>query len=331
MKILVTGCAGLIGSNFCKWVGPDVDVVGVDDLSGGVTVPENITFVQANLTDPSDQRRIAEHFPVDYVFHFAAYAAEGLSPFIRQYNYINNVVATAFLVSESIKHNVKRFVFTSSMAVYGSQPAPFDESLVPCPIDPYGIAKYACELDLKVASEQHGLSFCILRPHNVYGPGQNIWDPYRNVLGIWMYQSLSKKPMTLYGDGTQKRAFSYVDDILPSIWKAAFEPRAHCEIINLGGMKETELNEAIDVIEHVTGHSDRIHLEARHEVREAWSTYEKSVDILGYKETVSLKEGVTRMWDWVLKQTHRSRKMWQNYELETGLYSFWRVKKDEPE
>ena len=326
MKVLVTGCAGLIGSNFCRWLGPDVDIIGVDDLSGGVSVPSNVTFVRANLTDPDDQKRVSEHFPVDYVFHFAAYAAEGLSPFIRQYNYMNNTVATAFLVSESIKHDVKRFVFTSSMAVYGSQPAPFDESMDPRPFDSYGVAKYACELDLKVASEQHGLSYCILRPHNVYGPGQNIWDPYRNVLGIWMHQALNKAPMTVYGDGTQKRAFSYVDDILPCIWQAAVKPEAHCEIINVGGIKETELNEATEILGLITGHKECVHLEARHEVKNAWSTYQKSIDILGYNETVGLEDGLKRMWEWVLTQPERSQKFWTTYELEKGLYSFWKLK-----
>jgi UDP-glucose 4-epimerase len=326
MKVLVTGCAGLIGSNFCRWLGSDVDIIGVDDLSGGVSVPDNVTFIRANLTDPSDQIRVSEQFPFDYVFHFAAYAAEGLSPFIRQHNYMNNTVATAFLVSESIKHSVKRFVFTSSMAVYGSQPAPFEETMNPTPIDPYGVAKYACEMDLKIAYDQHGLSYCILRPHNVYGPGQNIWDPYRNVLGIWMYQTLTKTPMTIYGDGKQKRAFSYVDDILPCIWQAAVNPEAHCEIINVGGIQETELNEAIKCLGHITEHTDHIHLEARHEAKNAWSTYQKSIDIIGYKETIGLTEGLTRMWNWVKEQPERTRKFWKVYELETGLYSFWNIK-----
>jgi UDP-glucose 4-epimerase len=328
MRILVTGCAGLIGSNFCTWLEDRAEIIGVDDLSGGVAVPPNVTFVRANLTDPDDQHRVAAHFPVDYVFHFAAYAAEGLSPFIRQYNYKNNLVSTSFLVSESIRHKVKRFVFTSSMAVYGASPPPFDESTSPAPVDPYGIAKYACELDLKVAHEQHGLSYCILRPHNVYGPGQNIWDPYRNVLGIWMFQALHGKPMTVYGDGTQTRAFSYVDDMLPCLWRAATDPRAHCETINIGGAKETALNEATQILARVTGHTDVVHLEGRHEVKNAWCTVQKSIDILGYVESVGLEEGLRRMWAWVQKQPPKNQVFWNEYELETGLYSFWKLKKD---
>lgn len=332
MRILVTGCAGLIGSALCRWLPSTIDIVGVDDLSGGFldNVPAHVVFVQANLTNINDQKRIATFFPFDYVFHCAAYAAEGLSPFIRQYNYMNNTVATAFLVSESIRHGVKRFVFTSSMAVYGAQSVPFDETFRPEPVDPYGIAKYACELDLKVAYEQHGLSYCIIRPHNVYGPGQNIWDPYRNVLGIWMLQILEGKPPTIYGDGKQTRAFSYVDDVVPCLWRAAVDPFAHCQTINVGGIHSIELNDALDLVIQVTGApKNKVHLETRHEVRHAWSTHKKSIEVLGYSESVTLRQGLERMWSWVLKQPPRAQKFWSEYELDTGIYSFWKLKKSD--
>lgn len=327
MKVLVTGCAGLIGSNFCKWLPSEVDVIGVDDLSGGYIehVPTRVTFVKADLSDPRDQPLVEAHFPVDYVFHFAAYAAEGLSPFIRQFNYRNNTVATAFLINMAIKHGARRFVFTSSMAVYGEQEPPFCETQVPRPIDSYGIAKYACEMDLRVAWEQHGLEYCIVRPHNVYGPGQNIWDPYRNVLGIWMYQALKGLPMTIYGDGTQCRAFSYIDDIMAPLFKAATDPRAKNEIINLGGKQETRLLDACHLVGLVTKHTEHVHLETRHEVKMAWSTYQKSVELLDYEETVPLMEGLRRMWAWLATQPDRERKHWAAYELEKGIYSFWKT------
>jgi len=327
MKVLVTGCAGLIGSNFCKWLPSDIEVVGIDDLSGGYEnhVPERVKFIKADLTNPEDQKIIETCFPVDYVFHFAAYAAEGLSPFIRQFNYKNNTVATAFLINMAIKHGVRRFVFTSSMAVYGEQDPPFNETQVPNPIDSYGIAKYACELDLRVAWEQHHLEYCIIRPHNVYGPGQNIWDPYRNVLGIWMYQALKGLPMTIYGDGTQCRAFSYIDDIMEPLFKAATDSRAKNAIINLGGKKEIPLSDACELVAKVTGHTARVNLESRHEVRLAWSTWQKSVDVLDYDEKVPLEEGLRRMWKWVLEQPDRERKTWKEYEIDKGIYSFWKL------
>jgi len=326
MKVLITGCAGLIGGNFCKWLDPSIEIIGVDDLSGGYreNVPERVTFVHADLTNEADQKIIESHFPVDYVFHFAAYAAEGLSPFIRQFNYKNNTLATAFLVNMAIKYGTKRFVFTSSMAVYGDQEVPFREEQVPRPIDSYGVAKYACEMDLQIAAAQHGLEYCIIRPHNVYGPGQNIWDPYRNVLGIWMWQASSGLPMTIYGDGLQCRAFSYIDDIMSPLFKAATESAAKNEIINLGGKHETALNDACELVAQVTGWNERTHLEERHEVKLAWSTYKKSVDILDYQENVPLKEGLKLMWNWIATQPRRERKAWDSYELDKGIYSFWK-------
>jgi UDP-glucose 4-epimerase len=327
MRILVTGCAGLIGANFCKWVDESVEIFGVDDLSGGYieNVPSKVHFIKADLTDKDDQQKIEDVFPVDYVFHFAAYAAEGLSPFIRQYNYRNNVLSTVFLVGLSIKHRVKRFIFTSSMAVYGDGGAPFSEDLLPCPIDSYGIAKYSCEMDIKVAWEQHGLEYCIIRPHNVYGPMQNIWDPYRNVLGIWMFKSLNNAPITIYGDGEQKRAFSYIEDVLPCIWEAAVRPAAKNQIVNLGGIHEISLNEASKIMKKITKNDDVIYMESRHEVKNAWSTYQKSIDILGYKENTDLVTGLGAMWEWARLQPSRPRKMWEKYELDIGIYSFWRL------
>lgn len=327
MKILVTGCAGLLGSNFCDWLPDHVEIIGVDDLSGGYieNIPEKVKFIKADLVNPDDQKKIEEIFPVDYIFHFAAYAAEGLSPFIRQYNYKNNTIATTFLITQAIKYGVKRFIFTSSMAVYGAGNPPFDENDRPSPIDSYGIAKYSCEMDLDVAWKQHGLEYCIIRPHNVYGPKQNIWDPYRNVLGIWLYKSLKGDPISIYGSGEQKRAFSYISDILPCIYRAATDTLAKNEIINLGGIHEISLNDAQKLVTKITGNDKVVHFEERHEVKLAWSTYQKSIDILGYKQVTSLEDGIQKMWDWALKQPDRKRKFWDNYELEKGIYSFWKV------
>ena len=212
-KVLITGVAGLLGSRLADWIietQPGVEVVGIDDLSGGYeeNINPKVEFWRMNLVEHPIENCFEVH-NFDYVFHFAAYAAEGLSPFIRQYNYENNLVATARIINNCIKYNVKRLVFTSTLAVYGhGNYGVFDETQVPKPIDPYGVAKYGCEMDIQIANEQHGLDYCIIRPHNVYGIKQNIWDKYRNVLGIWMYQHMNGEPMTIFGDGTQTRAFS---------------------------------------------------------------------------------------------------------------------------
>jgi len=329
MTIIITGVAGLLGSQLARWVldnYPLVKVVGIDDLSGGYkeNVDPRVEFWQMDLVEDPIENCFEVHKP-DYVFHFAAYAAEGLSPFIRSFNYKNNLVATARIVNECIKHSVKRLVFTSSMAVYGyGEGGIFHEDMRRNPIDPYGIAKMACEKDIEVASEQHGLDYCIIRPHNVYGTNQNIWDKYRNVLGIWMYYHMQQNPITIFGDGSQTRAFSYIEDSLEPLWKAAITPGASKQIINLGGIKEYTINEAADILSEVVGGIEKVHLEKRHEVHIAVPTYQKSVDILGFEHKTDLKEGLTKMWEWALKQPKRERYVWSKYEVEKGIYSFWK-------
>lgn len=329
MKVLITGVAGLIGSRLADWIienKPGVEVIGIDDLSGGYreNVHPDVDLLEIDINNKMLSSVFAVTKP-DYVFHFAAYAAEGLSPFIRQYNYENNLVATSRIINECIKHDVKRLVFTSTLAVYGhGNYGIFDEAQVPKPIDPYGVAKYACEMDIQIAGEQHGLDWCIIRPHNVYGVKQNIWDKYRNVLGIWMYQYMNNEPMTIFGDGEQKRAFSYIDDILEPLWNSAVKPEASKEIINLGGVEEWTINNANKVLLEVISNGEVVYKEARHEVKHSIPTYQKSVDILGFEHKISLKEGLTKMWDWAQKQPKRERFVWENYEIEKGIYSFWK-------
>lgn len=330
-RILITGVAGLLGSRLADWIietQEDVIVCGIDDLSGGYreNIHPQVLFYQMNLTEHPIEE-VFETFKPEYVFHFAAYAAEGLSPFIRGYNYDNNLKATALIVNECIKHNVKRLVFTSTLAVYGhGNGGIFDESQQQAPIDPYGVAKYACEMDIQIAGEQHGLDWCIVRPHNVYGIKQNIWDKYRNVLGIWMYQHLNGEPMTIFGDGEQTRAFSFIDDSVEPLWNAAIREEASKEIINLGGIEEISIKDASKILQEVIGGGEVVHLEGRHEVKHSIPTYQKSIDILGFEYNTSMKEGLTQMWEWAKQQPMKDRFFWENYELEKGIYSFWKTK-----
>jgi UDP-glucose 4-epimerase len=329
--ILITGVAGLLGSRLADWIienKPECKVIGIDDLSGGYkeNVHSKAIFYDLNLVKEIDQlTTIFDHYKPDYVYHFAAYAAEGLSPFIRTYNYDNNLRATAAIVNECIRYDVKRLIFTSTLAVYGhGYGGIFDEAQIPNPIDPYGVAKYACEMDIQIAGEQHGLDWCIIRPHNVYGIKQNIWDKYRNVLGIWMYQKLNDLPITIYGDGSQTRAFSYIDDNLEPFWNAAIRPQASKQIINVGGIEEISINEACDTLLEVMGGGEKVYLEGRHEVKHSIPTWQKSVDILDYKYKTTLKEGLIKMWDWAQSQPKRDRFVWSSYELDKGIYSFWK-------
>jgi UDP-glucose 4-epimerase len=327
-KIIITGVAGLLGSRMAEWVlenHPSYHIIGIDDLSGGYKeyVPTQVEFHALDLA----KDEISSLFNgVDIVYHFAAYAAEGLSPFIRKFNYSCNLVATANVVNACIEHQVGRLVFTSSMAVYGVGTPPFQETDIPSPIDPYGVAKFACEMDIKIAGEQHGLDWCIIRPHNVYGRNQNIWDRYRNVLGIWMYQYKKGLPFTIFGDGSQQRAFSSIDDCLVPLWKAGTDPRASKQIINIGSWKYYSIKEASEVLKKVIGDGDTKHEEARHEVKDALPSHEKSVQLLDYEDKTSLEAGLRDMWNWAKNQPDRPQKSWDSYELEKGIYGFWKNK-----
>ena len=329
MKILITGVAGLLGSRLSDYIienHTNVHIVGIDDMSGGYkeNVNPKVELWEMNLVNGNIEECFERH-QFDYVYHMAAYAAEGLSPFIRSYNYQNNLVSTSRVINECIKHDIKRLVFTSTMAVYGHGNGDiFDEIQVPCPVDPYGIAKYACEMDIKVAGEQHGLDWCIIRPHNVYGVKQNIWDKYRNVLGIWMYQYMNNEPMTIFGDGEQKRAFSFIDDCLEPLWKSSQQENCSKEIINLGGTRHHTINEANETLKEVIKDGQTVYKEQRHEVKNAVPTWQKSVDLLGYEDKTTLYDGLSQMWEWVKKQPSRKRFVWVNYEVEKGIYSFWK-------
>ena len=331
--ILITGVGGLLGSRMADWIienKPEYEVVGIDSLFGGYleNINKEVVFYKRDLAvdDISD---IFNKHNIEYVYHFAAYAAEGLSPFMRKFNYSNNVISTVSIINECIKHNIKRLIYTSSMSVYGwgvKQGVEFNEADQPKPIDPYAISKYACEMDIQVAGEQHGLDWCIIRPHNVYGIGQNIWDKYRNVLGIWMYQMINNENISIYGDGEQTRAFSYIDDCLEPFWNAAVSEKASKEIINVGGINGYTINEAANIILDITGYerSKVQHFEPRHEVKWCVPSHKKSIDILGYNEKTTLREVLTKMWEWAKTQPNRERYKWENYEITKGIYSYWK-------
>ena len=329
MKALVTGGAGFIGSHVarhCLEMG--FEVIVLDDLSGGFVdqVPSDATFIQGSVTDHDLVEQIfAEHEP-DYVYHLAAYAAEGLSHFIRRFNYTNNLIGSVNLINEAVKHHAKCFVFTSSIAVYGANQLPMHEDLVPQPEDPYGIAKYAVELDLRAAHELFGLNYIIFRPHNVYGEHQNIGDRYRNVVGIFMNQIMQGKPMTIFGDGTQTRAFSYIDDVAPYIASSVHVPEAYNEVINIGADKPYTVRYLAEVVARAFGVAPDIqYLPARNEVLHAYADHAKAHRILGQKATVELEEGVARMAAWARKVGARRSQTFQDIEIRQNLPVAWRT------
>jgi UDP-glucose 4-epimerase len=327
-RTLVTGAAGFIGSHVVdELINRGHDVVALDDLSGGFVdnVNHQATFIEASCTDHVRLDRLFREYQFDYVFHLAAYAAEGLSHFIKRFNYTNNVIGSVNLINEAVKHNVKRFIFTSSIAVYGKNQLPMREDMTPTPEDSYGIAKYAVELDLKASHEMFGLDYVIFRPHNVYGERQNTGDKYRNVIGIFMNQSLADAPYTIFGDGEQKRAFSYIGDIAPIIAESATLDAARNEVFNVGADNVSSVNQLAEEVMRAMGTNAAInHLPARNEVVDAWSDHTKAQRVFGHREETSLAVGLKRMADWVRANGVRASKPFEGIEIEKNLPPSWK-------
>ena len=329
MKIFVTGCAGLLGSNYSRHlIKHGHEVIGLDNLSGGykafVPKGENFSFVKLNLERRKKVAELFEEHKPDLLFHFAAYAAEGLSPFIRNFNYRNNLLCSANLINPCIEHGTK-MVFTSSMAVYGGQEPPFTEDKQPQPIDPYGIAKYAVECDLKLAHEQFGLRYNIVRPHNVLGTYQNIWDRYRNVIGIFIRKTLNGIPILVYGDGEQTRAFSDIQYYMEPF--DLLHDNFDGEIFNIGADKFFTLNQVAETVQKIGkkyGYDVPIeHAEGRHEVKHAYCNHDKAKTMLGFRDNTKLEELIEDMFVWAMNQPNRKVKDFE-YEITDGIYDYWK-------
>jgi UDP-glucose 4-epimerase len=325
---LVTGGAGFIGAHVTRsLLDRGHRVVVLDDLSGGFrdNVPEGAELVQASITDAPAVAALFDRHDFDYVYHLAAYAAEGLSHFIRAFNYTNNVVGSMHVINECIRHEVKCLVFTSSIAVYGANQLPMREDLTPAPEDPYGIAKYAVEQDLRAAHEMFGLNSIVFRPHNVYGEYQNIGDRYRNVIGIFMNRLMQGESMPVFGDGTQTRAFSYVGDLAPILARSVEVPEAYGEVFNVGADREYSINELATVVAEAMGVEPRLeHLEARKEVLHAYSDHEKARRVFGEAEGTPLREGIQRMADWARSVGPRESQRFRAIEVTRNLPPAWR-------
>jgi UDP-glucose 4-epimerase len=326
---LVTGGAGFIGAHLSReLVARGHRVVVLDDLSGGFedNVPDGAEFVRGSVLDDVLVESLFDRYRFEYVYHLAAYAAEGLSHFIRRFNYENNVVGTVTVLNHAIRHGVRHFVFTSSIAVYGrGEQLPLREEHVPRPEDPYGIAKFAVEQDLKAAHELFGLDYTIFRPHNVYGEFQNIGDRYRNVIGIFMNQIMTGRPLSVFGDGLQTRAFSYVGDIMGPIADCVNQPGARNEIFNVGGDNVYSVKELAEVVLEVAGASSSLrYLPARNEVLHAYADHSKTARVFGPQPNTSLREGLARMWAWAQSQGPRKSQKFGHIEIDKNLPAFWR-------
>jgi len=327
-KSLVTGGAGFIGAHVVKeLLSMGHSVVVLDDLSGGFkdNVDSRATFVEGSITDHVLVEKLFQDHQFDYVYHLAAYAAEGLSHFIRRFNYNNNLIGSVNIINECVKNKIKCLVFTSSIAVYGEGQLPLKEDTVPQPEDPYGVAKFAVEMDLKACHEMFGLNYIVFRPHNVYGEYQNIGDRYRNVVGIFMNQLLQGKPLSVFGDGQQTRAFSYINDVAPHIARSVEVKEAYNEVFNIGADKDYSVNELATTVMRVMGIDGELqYLPARNEVLHAYSDHSKMHQVFGVNQhDISLEEGLAKMAEWVKKVGSRSSSKFENIEILEKLPPSW--------
>lgn len=327
--MLITGVAGLIGTNFSKYLldKGGYEIIGIDNFLWWYKdfVDPRVKLYELDLADTEALKDVFLKESIDYVYHFAAYAAEGLSPFIRNFNYTNNILCSINIINNCINYNIKKLIFTSSMAVYWIGNPPFTEDQQQSPIDPYGIAKYSVEQDIKQANDQFWLKYTIVRPHNIIGKYQNIWDKYRNVIWIWIRQSMRWESISIFWDWLQKRAFSDIKYYLPIFEMLMKEWDS--EIFNIGADKEYSILDVANIVKDIAASkwfsTDIVFYEPRHEVKLAYSDHTKAKTMLWFEDNTNIEDLIKEMYDWALTQPDREVKL-MDYEIEKNIYSFWK-------
>jgi UDP-glucose 4-epimerase len=314
-KVFITGIAGFLGSHLAdSLLAEGHEVYGCDNLLGGDVA--NVAHLDKKViwyhqdcatVTPTALKALG----IEVLYHCAAAAHEGLSVFSPGFIFNNVAGASVSVFSAAIAAGVNRIVYLSSMARYGKgwdeegarkdESPPFREDFHGTqPVDPYGHAKVAAENVLRTLCELHKVEFQIAVPHNIIGPRQCYTDPYRNVISIWMNRLKQGKPGIIYGDGTQVRCFSPVQDILPCLVKLGFENLPNGEVWNLGpDTSEITIAEAYEAVlavammdtppEFMPGRPA--------EVKHATCSATKSRKGLGYEEGVLLFTCLEQMWN----------------------------------
>ena len=322
-KILVTGVAGFLGSHLSeKLFEMGHHVIGLDKMLGGYedNVPKNIEFHNVDCCDFNKVSSLMKN--VDVVYHCAATAHEGLSVFSPYEITKNNYLASVSIFSAAVNERVSRIIFCSSMARYGDQKAPFNESMAPKPVDPYAISKVASEEVLKNLCELNGIEWVIAIPHNIIGPRQKYDDPFRNVVSIMINRMLQNKAPIIYGDGEQTRCFSYIDDCLTCLIPMLDQKNLNKQIINIGPDEEfVTINKIAEICANITGiNLNPIYKKDRpKEVKHATCSADKARKLLNYKTKVSLKEGIQKTFDYIKERGIRPFDYNINIEINNEL------------
>jgi UDP-glucose 4-epimerase len=328
-KIIITGAAGMIGSILARhFLNKGYSVVGIDNLSGGFieNVPEDIKLYVNDICNQDEINKIFEIESPNFVIHCAAYAAEILSPFIRNYNYQNNLIGSINIINACINHNIEKIINFSSFATYGEGNPPFKETDKRNPKDPYGIAKLAVEMDLREAYEHFGLRYSTILPHNVISKYQNYWDKYRNAVAIWIRQCAEGEDITIYGDGLQTRAFSDCKFLCGPIDKLLYN--FDNEFYNIGSDKPITIKDAANLVlqigkEFKFDKSKLVFLEKRKEVVHAFCDHEKAKKDLNFIDDTNLESLIREMFYYYLNTSKKEIK-YMNYEINKNMYSFWK-------
>ncbi|MEV0005601.1 NAD-dependent epimerase/dehydratase family protein [Micromonospora sp. NPDC050980] len=302
-QFLVTGGAGFIGSHLtAALVARGDDVVVLDDLSGGsrMRVPVAAELVTASIADEIAVSRLFRTHHFDGVFHLAAFAAEGISHAVKSLNYTANVLGSVNIINAALRAEVGFLGFASSVAVYGHGQLPMRETDVAHPADSYGNAKLAVERELDITMRLQGLPYFAFRMHNVYGEWQNMCDPYRNAVAIFLNQIMRGEPITVYGDGGQIRAFTYVGDIVGTFLVAADQPHAWGQVYNVGSSTTATVLQLADAVRCAMGVPAHpiVHLPAREEVRTAYTECAHARKVLGPWPETNLGDGIARTAAW---------------------------------
>jgi UDP-glucose 4-epimerase len=305
----VTGVAGFLGSHVAETLLlQGYEVRGIDNMLGGYkeNVPPGVRFCVA------DSRDVAGYAPllhgVDLVFNCAAAPYEGVSVFAPYFVHEHTCGATIAVLAAAVNAGVGRFVQCSSMSRYGAQPAPFTEDMPPRPVDPYGIAKVAAEDTVRTICDTHGVEFNIAVPHNIIGPRQRYDDPYRNVAAIMINRMLRGLRPVIYGDGSQRRCFSFVADVVSCLTRLGTDPAVRGEVVNVGPDEgAVTILELAETIADLLGVAcDPIFTAPRPlEVHHAVCSSDKARRLLGYRTRTGLREGLASMAEWIAAQGPR--------------------------